>query len=181
MNAPQGLWGGGGGGKNSKAEGWGFFTPIFGLGIFAPIMDPSCVFIGLNTGLFLLCNNVSHWLGANLVSALEQHTHVTLLLAYIVFVKIFAFFRSLTFLHKSKRRHLSARLSVPAQRNLSLWWRHNIYIPASKVHGANMGPTWVLSAPDGSHVGPMNLAIRDVMSYGTHHKAPMYMISIVFF
>ena len=25
-----------------------------------------------------------------------------------------------------------------------------------------MGPTWVLSAPDGSHVGPMNLAIRDI-------------------
>ena len=23
-----------------------------------------------------------------------------------------------------------------------------------------MGPTWVLSAPDGSHVGPMYLAIR---------------------
>ena len=30
----------------------------------------------------------------------------------------------------------------------------------NKVHGANMGPTWVLSAPDGPHVGPMNLAIR---------------------
>ena len=30
--------------------------------------------------------------------------------------------------------------------------------PDSKVHGANMGPTWVLSAPDGPHVGPMNLA-----------------------
>ena len=29
----------------------------------------------------------------------------------------------------------------------------------SKIHGANMGPTWVLSAPDGPHVGPMNLAI----------------------
>ena len=29
----------------------------------------------------------------------------------------------------------------------------------SKVHWANMGPTWVLSAPDGPHVGPMNLAI----------------------
>ena len=26
--------------------------------------------------------------------------------------------------------------------------------PDSKVHGANMGPTWVLSAPDGPHVGP---------------------------
>ena len=32
----------------------------------------------------------------------------------------------------------------------------------SKVHGANMGPTWVLSAPDGPHVGRMNLAIWDV-------------------
>ena len=32
--------------------------------------------------------------------------------------------------------------------------------PDSKVHGANMGPTWVLSAPDGPHVGPMNIAIR---------------------
>ena len=32
--------------------------------------------------------------------------------------------------------------------------------PDSKVHGANMGPTWVLSGPDGPHVGPMNLAIR---------------------
>ena len=30
----------------------------------------------------------------------------------------------------------------------------------SKVHGANMGPTWVLSAPDGLHFGPMKLAIR---------------------
>ena len=32
--------------------------------------------------------------------------------------------------------------------------------PDSKVDGTNMGPTWVLSAPDGSHVGPMHLAIR---------------------
>ena len=34
------------------------------------------------------------------------------------------------------------------------------YYPDIKIHGADMGPTWVLSAPDGSHVGPMNLAIR---------------------
>ena len=33
--------------------------------------------------------------------------------------------------------------------------------PDSKVHGVNMGPNWVLSAPDGPHVGPMNLAIRE--------------------
>ena len=31
----------------------------------------------------------------------------------------------------------------------------------SKVHVANMGPTWVLSAPGGPHFDPMNLAIRD--------------------
>ena len=36
-------------------------------------------------------------------------------------------------------------------------------IPDSKVHGAKLGPTWVLSAPDGPHVGPMNLALRDAM------------------
>ena len=27
-------------------------------------------------------------------------------------------------------------------------------VPDTKVHGANMGPTWVLLAPVGSHVGP---------------------------
>ena len=34
--------------------------------------------------------------------------------------------------------------------------------PDGKVYGANMGPTWVLPAPDGPHVGPMNLAFRDL-------------------
>ena len=38
-------------------------------------------------------------------------------------------------------------------------------IPDSKVHGANMGPTWVLPAPDGPHVGPMNLVIRDETNF----------------
>ena len=35
------------------------------------------------------------------------------------------------------------------------------YNPDSKVHGAIVAPTWVLSAPDGPHVGPMNLVIRE--------------------
>ena len=34
--------------------------------------------------------------------------------------------------------------------------------PDSKVHVTNMGPTWVLSSPGGPHVGPMNLAIKDI-------------------
>ena len=33
-----------------------------------------------------------------------------------------------------------------------------------------MGPTWVLSAPDESHVGPMNLAIRDVANIGSSQQ-----------
>ena len=33
------------------------------------------------------------------------------------------------------------------------------YHPDSKVHGANMGPIWVLSDPGGPHVGPINLVI----------------------
>ena len=39
--------------------------------------------------------------------------------------------------------------------------KHTSNIPDSKVHGANMGITWVLLAPDGPHVGPMNFVIRD--------------------
>ena len=27
-------------------------------------------------------------------------------------------------------------------------------VPDSKIHGANMGPTWVLSAPDGPMLAP---------------------------
>ena len=41
--------------------------------------------------------------------------------------------------------------------------------PDSKVHGANMGPTWVLSAPDGPNVGPMNLAILEGIYVGHGH------------
>ena len=38
------------------------------------------------------------------------------------------------------------------------WWGKGSQI--KKIHGANMGPTWVLSAPYGPHVSPMNHAIR---------------------
>ena len=37
--------------------------------------------------------------------------------------------------------------------------------PDSKVHVAHPGPTWVLSAPDGPNVGPMNLVIRVVLTF----------------
>ena len=37
-------------------------------------------------------------------------------------------------------------------------------LPDCKVHGPNRGPTWVLSAPEGPHVGPTNLATRAWLS-----------------
>ena len=50
------------------------------------------------------------------------------------------------------------------ERNGFAYYRHHVYIETTKIdskaHGAKMGPTWVLSAPDGPHVGPMKLAIR---------------------
>ena len=49
--------------------------------------------------------------------------------------------------------------------------------PDNKVHGANMGPTWVLSAPDGPHVGPRNLAFRD--GYDEGHEWPVDNIIIL--
>ena len=54
--------------------------------------------------------------------------------------------------------------------NIQLFTKH---IPDSKVHGANMGPTWVLSVPGEHHVGPMNLAIRDWL-YNVFDKSLIY-------
>ena len=59
---------------------------------------------------------------------------------------------------------VDARLSQGIPR-LPLWRDTHLSIRSvthSKVHGANMGSTWVLSAPDRPHAGPMNLAIRGV-------------------
>ena len=41
------------------------------------------------------------------------------------------------------------------------------------VHGANTGPTWVLSVTDGPHVGPMNLAIR-AFTLGWQHSGCLH-------
>ena len=42
-----------------------------------------------------------------------------------------------------------------------------------------MGPTWVLlSAPDGPHVGPMNLAVRVVLIFMSRHLAEPIRLSL---
>ena len=54
--------------------------------------------------------------------------------------------------------------SYTSQLGRSIYYIKVGCIPHSKVHGANTGPTWVLWAPDGPHVGPMNLVIWDYYS-----------------
>ena len=54
----------------------------------------------------------------------------------------------------------SLHYSEEKQIQLGLWKRHGTTLyPDSKVHGANMGPTWGRQDPGGPHVGHMNLAI----------------------
>ena len=43
----------------------------------------------------------------------------------------------------------------------------NCSSPDCKVHGTYMGPTWGRQDPGGPHVGPMNLAIREVSCLAT--------------
>ena len=57
---------------------------------------------------------------------------------------------------------LSSLLSVPSDGFVAHLSCLLETVPDNKVHGANMGPTWVLSAPERPHVGPMNHAIRGI-------------------
>ena len=50
-----------------------------------------------------------------------------------------------------------------------------ISFPDSKIHGANIGPTWVLLAQCGSHVSPMNLAIMDTQEHPFCFLSPWYL------
>ena len=61
------------------------------------------------------------------------------------------------------------------------WWHHatsaafsktsGYTFPDSKVHGANMGPTWRRQDPGGLHVGPMNLVIWVWLSFNRNIQA----------
>ena len=67
--------------------------------------------------------------------------------------------------HLSRMPHHCVESLALRGRISSLWVLSDTYSD-SKVHWVNMGPTLVLSAPDGPHVGSMNLAPR-VVSIGS--------------
>ena len=86
--------------------------------------------------------------------------------------KVFADTGSLLLIHRHHHQH--CRFPISWLRNSfitkSVWWSQPTWLLVSswhswvavkrKVHGANMGPTWVLSAPDGPHAGPWTLSCR---------------------
>ena len=66
---------------------------------------------------------------------------------------------SLTFKVTFCHRHRPAKVSPAASFNrfnvsCLKWSTRSPEYPDRKVHGANMGPTWALLAPDGPHFGP---------------------------
>ena len=90
----------------------------------------------------------------------------------------------------SRSGYTSVMISQNCIGTKTLQWKHFALVmmlvdkrvnqnhPNSKVLGANMGPTWVMSAPDGPPVGPMNLAIRaPMMTHGTLKDFFFWMLS----
>ena len=86
---------------------------------------------------------------------IESHTFS---LKKIHFISFFVFWKMAAILSRPQCVN-----TILALVQIMAWcWPAKIH-PDSKVHGAKMGPTWVLSTPDGPHVGPMNLAIGAIL------------------
>ena len=64
---------------------------------------------------------------------------------------------------KSEPRFVSNTRPGSSFAAIFIWLEIIQSVPDNKVHGANMGPIWVLSAPDVPHVGPMKLVIKGSM------------------
>ena len=55
----------------------------------------------------------------------------------------------------------------------------NWICPDSKVHVTHLGPTWVLSAPVGPHVVPMNLAIRVCIPWNIERGSSWFCFTVI--
>ena len=89
------------------------------------------------------------WLNTATCMFVKTGMLYTLVLKHVLFLP--ALFVTTTTVFKKNKKHMthSGAISVNTEfRNKNL------------IHGANMGPTWVLVAQGGPHVGSINLAIR---------------------
>ena len=67
----------------------------------------------------------------------------------------------------------TSRLQVPPHNSSSV-----LSSSDSKIHVANMGPTWDWQDSGGPYVGPMNLAIRDILTASRRLDIPIATYSI---
>ena len=78
-------------------------------------------------------------------------------------------------LYQSHQEHLQHQVSILRYQSSCCMVRDarrkcsNMSNPDSKVHGANMGPTWGGQDPGGPHVGPMNFAMWKLGYYFTYN------------
>ena len=120
-----------------------------------------CLWIKRCTALshIWLCNaNISYNLTLSQRYKAHKKEHAFDKCSKMKWMKLFDGVRLIT--HDWTKIYLIFRVTI----NYTRHYRQNTSIIAmasvhSKVHGANMGPTRVLSDPDGPHVGPMNIAI----------------------
>ena len=54
-----------------------------------------------------------------------------------------------------------------------LYYIYTYMHPESKIHGANMGPTWGRQDPGGPHVGHMKFVIRMAPDYSDKNREPV--------
>ena len=72
----------------------------------------------------------------------------------------------------------SSGFTLPVRENRTITRISMNFKKFQEVHEANMGPTWDLSAQDGPHVGPMNLAIRVCINPVVRPNSKCFMISL---
>ena len=118
------------------------------------------MFYSLICVIWVVALSVLPWASKTAFSASSSRfDHLTISVSNCVSCRSWALLAR-TFLHKTYQFVPPTVLCEP-KRPLCCFWR-NMQVtktPESKVHGANMGPTWGRQDPGGSHVGLIKIAI----------------------
>ena len=112
------------------------------------------------------CWNCSDYI-AILVILMDKHIHLNICL--FVCIDNWNWNKNVWSIHELFYTHGGSELYAVCMCNAVLWWEGASNITDNKVHEANMGPTWVLSAPDGAMLAPWNLLSGVVQSIWVQH------------
>ena len=119
----------------------------------------------------ILPNINNHWIKPTLLIPWTNHIIKQQLTNYFLPHRMFGSIESLS---PSNIRNTKLHLSNWRRPQLSLE-----FFPDSKVHGANMGPIWVLSAPSGPHIGPMNRAIKVFICHAYRGRSMVIWVAMI--